>query len=41
MKLCKAMRDAANPLPFHKGETWHVLPPFDVWCEKQVNFKTD
>ena len=30
MNLGKAMRDAANPLPFHGGEAWQGEPPFDV-----------
>jgi len=41
MNLGKAMRDAADPLPFHGGEAWQGEPPFDVWCQKHVNFKTD
>ena len=41
MNLGKAMRDAAEPLPFHGGEAWQGEPPFDVWCQKHVNFKTD
>ena len=41
MNLGKAMRNDANFLLFYKGETWQGLPPFDVWCKKQVTFKTD
>ena len=41
MNLGKAMCDAADPLPFHGGEAWQGEPPFDVWCQKHVNFKTD
>ena len=41
MNLGKAMRNDANFLLFYKGETWQGLPPFDVWCKKTVNFKTD
>ena len=41
MNFGKAMRDAADPLPFHGGEAWQGEPPFDVQCQKHVNFKTD
>ena len=41
MNLGKAMRAAADPLPFHKGGTWQQEPHIDVWCHKHLNFKTD